>query len=567
MTHPSHRTLLLLGAFIASATAFAGITASQNAQSAQASELLANVVFEGLGTISGDDGSGFSSSFGDDYSGGTSGDDSGDSGYGGDDIGSGSHYCGDGTVDYDEECDEAEYNGLGDCSIYCRLKDKSTPPVCGDGIVEGDEQCDDGNGDNRDYCLTKCTLSFCGDGIVQAVRSEQCDDGNDDDLDACSNKCRTAFCGDGVVQTKLGEQCDRGDKNGVAGEECSSSCIKRTIIDEPQDDDDDESQSGGTQSSSTAPSSKASSSANQQTTTNENDDDDGDANDAEEARLKQLREQREALQKQLEENMRRAREQREAQESQTVDVETEEAEQPESLLVCFNEAGELVSNRELCAPNQEQFIISASDLKDEDIRNELRRKFLGENAAQLRQQELLESMQKARNRLQELLDKGEHRPEVATYFTEGINWIDRGIEYFSAAPRSLEEVQQMVSPVKQLVAQAQGLIQQEQNLPTEVSSRDITPILKKTERLLLKFRESFVALAQGGVELNQDALAKYVEAAELFNEVANTCVESGERCEDINQVLELLKVAQGPLQEDLGENPEILQAVQEKFAE
>ncbi len=40
--------------------------------------------------------------------------------------------------------------------------------VCGNGIVEFSEQCDDGNTVSGDHCSSTCKNEFCGDGIVQS---------------------------------------------------------------------------------------------------------------------------------------------------------------------------------------------------------------------------------------------------------------------------------------------------------------------------------------------------------------------------------------------------------------
>jgi len=52
---------------------------------------------------------------------------------------------------------------------------------CGNNVVEAGEQCDDGNLINTDACTNACTLTTCGDGIVQNPNgnsvNEICDDG------------------------------------------------------------------------------------------------------------------------------------------------------------------------------------------------------------------------------------------------------------------------------------------------------------------------------------------------------------------------------------------------------
>lgn len=40
-------------------------------------------------------------------------------------------------------------------------------PDCGNGVVDPGEACDDGNQYNNDECTNVCTLTRCGDGILQ----------------------------------------------------------------------------------------------------------------------------------------------------------------------------------------------------------------------------------------------------------------------------------------------------------------------------------------------------------------------------------------------------------------
>ena len=68
--------------------------------------------------------------------------------------------------------------------------DTETGPLgeCGDGIVDSDEECDDANAYDGDDCLNDCTLASCGDGVLHPY-VEECDDANSVDDDACSNSC------------------------------------------------------------------------------------------------------------------------------------------------------------------------------------------------------------------------------------------------------------------------------------------------------------------------------------------------------------------------------------------
>lgn len=125
-------------------------------------------------------------------------------------------------------------------------------PWCGDGTLNRGEQCDDGNEASDDgcsstceqeagyYCPTPalCVLEECGNGV--RTPGEQCDDGNTDDDDGCagdcsavepgwlcdttSADCRARTCGDGIIAGN--EACDDGDADATDG--CSATCKLET---------------------------------------------------------------------------------------------------------------------------------------------------------------------------------------------------------------------------------------------------------------------------------------------------------------------------------------------------
>jgi cysteine-rich repeat protein len=118
--------------------------------------------------------------------------------------------CGNGVVEGDEACDDANQIETDACLNDC------TAASCGDGLIqEGVEVCDDGNTDNTDACA-ECADAVCGDGHVQ-TGVEACDDGNTDDTDACLTTCVAASCGDGLVQVGV-EDCD--DANMDNNDDC-----------------------------------------------------------------------------------------------------------------------------------------------------------------------------------------------------------------------------------------------------------------------------------------------------------------------------------------------------------
>ena len=489
--------------------------------------------------------------------------------------------CGNGNKEWPEQCDKGDKNGAGgsECSQFCKEID-----LCGNGQRDEDERCDDGNADNKDGCTNDCRLPECGDGFEQLSNNEVCDDGNDNDNDGCSQDCQIercgdyikqsneecdkgsenndnsdcrsdcikSFCGDGFTQKIMGEECDEGILNGteISGQvRCTTTCTYPPPPPPPpvdNDDDDDSNGQGNQQVRPAAPS-------NQPTN------------------LDDLRRKKNKQEKQLREAMRKSREEAEKRAQNVPDGEDNDDDETiaetgnDDGLHCFDSAGNIVNDRSRCDRGQEQYLFHRQDISDEEVRTELSRKLLGDNTTEEKRMHLLASLESARSRIDKMSASGNYDGEVQQYFEASIAWLDRGIMYFSTGDRTLEEIQQMAEPVRQLVEQASALVQQKLNLPS--TRPDINPIVDKTERLVRKFRESFIALAQAKVALDRDALEKYVEAANLFANVKTLCLEDSEQCTRINDVLNILKKVQGPLQEQLEDNPEVFKKIQEMFEE
>ncbi len=129
-------------------------------------------------------------------------------------------YCGDGTKNGPEACDNGTNNkpsatayGAGVCTTTCAIA-----PYCGDGVSESQfgEQCDNGKNDGSyGTCNPNCTLApYCGDGVKNGP--EACDNGSANQPPStaygtgiCTTACTAApYCGDGIVEPQFGEQCD-----------------------------------------------------------------------------------------------------------------------------------------------------------------------------------------------------------------------------------------------------------------------------------------------------------------------------------------------------------------------
>jgi hypothetical protein len=95
---------------------------------------------------------------------------------------------------------------------------------CGDGILDADEGCDDADA-NSPYaaCTDECQINVCGDGKVHTL-VEGCDEGVANiDTGACRSDCQPNVCGDGAWYIGV-EECDAGTLNGPEFGQCDEAC-------------------------------------------------------------------------------------------------------------------------------------------------------------------------------------------------------------------------------------------------------------------------------------------------------------------------------------------------------
>jgi len=132
-------------------------------------------------------------------------------------------YCGDGTVDFDEDCDDTGESAA--CDADCTWR------ICGDGTTNttAGEECDDAG--ETAFCNVDCTFAECGDGTLNTTAGEECDDGNTSTGDGCDDLCLIEpppepYCGDGNLDP--GEECDDGNTN--SGDGCDANCLLESFI-------------------------------------------------------------------------------------------------------------------------------------------------------------------------------------------------------------------------------------------------------------------------------------------------------------------------------------------------
>lgn len=171
-----------------------------------------------------------------------------------------SAHCGNGTVDPLEQCDDGNYKRGDGCSPFCSIEKTTTTTVagestetlvaagalCGNGILEFGEECDDSNNRSADGCSDTCQaeIGICGDGIVQKLLGEQCEQAtHSKDLPYTCIDCQfvTTTCGDGTVDA--GEECDEGAENSNQPDaNCRTTCrfgsCGDAIVDSDEECDD-----------------------------------------------------------------------------------------------------------------------------------------------------------------------------------------------------------------------------------------------------------------------------------------------------------------------------------------
>ena len=74
---------------------------------------------------------------------------------------------------------------------------------------DGDREVYNSNTEKRKaVCRPNCTISRCGDGVLDTGANEECDDGNDNDHDSCKNDCTFNRCNDGVFAYTRSYLCE-----------------------------------------------------------------------------------------------------------------------------------------------------------------------------------------------------------------------------------------------------------------------------------------------------------------------------------------------------------------------
>jgi len=102
-------------------------------------------------------------------------------------------------------CDpDPDHGELPDGWTYTDTSSAGCYPYCGNGSVDSGEECDDGNTVSGDGCAESC-LWECGNGWIDG--SEQCDDWNRIDGDGCAANCMFECSGIGVA-ANIGSSCD-----------------------------------------------------------------------------------------------------------------------------------------------------------------------------------------------------------------------------------------------------------------------------------------------------------------------------------------------------------------------
>ncbi|MBR6421466.1 LamG domain-containing protein [bacterium] len=86
------------------------------------------------------------------------------------------------------------------------LKDGTLFDICKDD--SGNPVYNTNSEKRKAVCRPNCTVSRCGDGVLDKDANEECDDGNDNDHDSCKNDCTFNRCNDGVFAFTRSYLCE-----------------------------------------------------------------------------------------------------------------------------------------------------------------------------------------------------------------------------------------------------------------------------------------------------------------------------------------------------------------------
>ena len=133
--------------------------------------------------------------------------------------------CGDSHLNSSagESCDDGNTTSNDGCSSTCEME------YCGDGTTNNGEQCDN-NAVDSSSCDSNCTNAVCGDSYTNSTASEICDDGNTTNGDGCSSTCQ-------MEMPPMPEWCDCWGNSGSAYNSCDytpgegySSCTNKCCV-------------------------------------------------------------------------------------------------------------------------------------------------------------------------------------------------------------------------------------------------------------------------------------------------------------------------------------------------
>ncbi len=136
-------------------------------------------------------------------------------------IGKACDHCGDGVIDWNEQCDDANDASADGCSDACLVDEGFVcagqpsfcvdEELCGNGVLNAGEECDDGNDESGDDCSHACSIEDTdGDGVPNGV--DVCPgrydlDQEDTDGDGEGDKCNDQVDFDGDDYSDLLDIC------------------------------------------------------------------------------------------------------------------------------------------------------------------------------------------------------------------------------------------------------------------------------------------------------------------------------------------------------------------------
>lgn len=212
---------------------------------------------------------------------------------------------------------------------------------------------------------------------------------------------------------------------------------------------------------------------------------------------------------------------------------------------CLTTDGAWTTDRALCATNTTTDLRGTAEARtaiDQVIERKMDQRFSTDRNLQRRQEELLNIISRASQRLTLIRDGTIVAAEHAEFLNQSIAWLQGGHDYFSSTERTAEEMKLMATYIQQVLDHAASLVESARS--DRGPAPDIAGIYRKTETILSTFPDILLILTAEGIPQSDAILNNVSEAVSLYPDIRDACSKDREACGRLREVLDRMERAQ-----------------------